>query len=383
MIRSLLFAGVIVSLNCCPVLAGDASLNLPSTFDPLKTKLASGQTGNVVVIGDSLSFRPGSWLYPFQAAVQSSYGNAGAGYQGMSLWTGGGFDAGWNNGQVNQDTAPHHSLDGLWASTNAVTDGYLVGNNPTYQLQYVAQPGGGSFQPFYWSGSGTVLIGNPINTAAAASSVQTLDLNTAGIPNGQIWFKTDGSGPVLILGANNTSSTPGVRISRAANGGWGVQNFLQRDWTFDSQLKLLTPDLYFVMLGQNDQSFGSAGSYKAAIEQLVTRLQAATPDAKICLVSNYDSSPGIAPLAQGMNDAATEMGLGFINLFQDAGSYDFFTSNGYLADGIHFSDAGGNYVGNLMFNAFQTDGQSLVPEPMTGGLLLIASCVLGLRRRRC
>ena len=38
---------------------------------------------------------------------------------------------------------------------------------------------------------------------------------------------------VTLLGVNNKTETPGVRIHRAANGGWGIGNFVQRDWTFD------------------------------------------------------------------------------------------------------------------------------------------------------
>ena len=339
----------------------DPFLNLATTFDPIKAKLAGGGTGRIVVIGDSLSFRPGSWLYPFESAMQSAFGDAGAGYQGFSLWTGAGFDPGWTYNSINADAPPYHALDGLWASTAAATDASFMPNNSTYQLQYVAQPGGGSFQQFYWGASGRINVGSPISTAAATSSIQTLNLSTSALPAGSTpWFATDGSGPVLVLGANNSSGKPGLVINRAANGGWGVNDFLQRDWTFDAQLKLLNPDLYFVWLGQNDQAFATANDYAGAIAQLVGRLRSDNPAAKVCLVGTYNSGgTQVAQLAQGMNQVAAAQGLGFINLYQDAGSYAFFTSSGYLQDGVHFSTAGGQYMGQLMYSAFQTDGASL------------------------
>ena len=34
-----------------------------------------------------------------------------------------------------------------------------------------------------------------------------------------------------------------------------------------------------------------------------------------------------------------------------AGDYDFFVRNNYLTDQIHFNEAGGEYVGNLLFEA--------------------------------
>ncbi len=51
---------------------------------------------------------------------------------------------------------------------------------------------------------------------------------------------------VALFVQNLTNSNPGVRVHRANNGGWGVQNFLQRDATFDQQLGTLDSDLVVV-----------------------------------------------------------------------------------------------------------------------------------------
>ncbi len=51
--------------------------------------------------------------------------------------------------------------------------------------------------------------------------------------------------------------------------------------------------------------------------------------------------------------------LGFIDLFHAAGDHAFFETHGMLLDGVHFTQAGGDYMGRLMFDAFWSDGASL------------------------
>jgi hypothetical protein len=363
-------------------------LNLAQTFDPIKQEMASGGIGNIAVIGDSLSFRGGSWLYPFIASMEATYGDAGSGYQGASLWTGGGLDAGWTYPVINTDPAPYHSLDGLWISTTAATDGYLQpsdqNNNPlssgTTQLQYIVQPGGGTFEQFNWVNESRVTSAT-ISTNGA-QSVGTYTFTDDGVAP---WYLTNGDGPVTLLGEVNTTGNPGVMISRMANGGWGINDFLQRDWTFDAQVKLLSPTLYFIWLGQNDQWETSASDYASKVEQLVNRLKSDTPDAQFCLVGTYDSgSTALQVTVQGMEEAAMAEDVGFIDLYDDAGNYAFMTANGDIDPTAppHFSDAGGDYMGQFMFDAFQTDGASLVPEPTSLALCFLPAVSLLMLRRR-
>jgi len=76
-----------------------------------------------------------------------------------------------------------------------------------------------------------------------------------------------------------------------------------------------------------------------------------------------------------MDDVAHADQIGFLNMCADAGTYQFFQTNNYLApDGVHFDAAGGQYMGNFLFNTFQTDGANLVPEPTS--LALLAPCAL-------
>lgn len=372
-------AGAVLVLPIAAIAAPNSS-DLSATFDPIKTKMEGGGVGSIAVLGDSLSFRPGSWLYPFESSMAAAYGDAGGGYQGNSLWTGAGYNYGWLREGINEDMSPHHSLDGLWNTWSSAAwpnQAYVTPLSQTVQIQYVAQPANGSFT--IEAGQDGAAI-TTISTASAQQSVQTYQYT---LPTGQTQYTIQplSNGPITILGENNISGSPGVRIHRVANGGWGVNNFLQRDWTFDAQFKLMSPDLVFVWLGQNDQGYQTADAYAADIEKLVNRIKSDTPSSvKICLVGTYDQgSPALPRLVDGMYEASVAENVGFLNVYSTAGDAAFFQNNGYLDDGVHFSTAGGNYVGNLMFNAFQSDGASL-PEPASLGGVVIAGVFL-LRRR--
>jgi lysophospholipase L1-like esterase len=188
---------------------------------------------------------------------------------------------------------------------------------------------------------------------------------------------------VTLLGQNLTNSNPGVRVHRASNGGWGVQNYLQRDSTFDQQLGLLASDLVVVALGANDLGQWTSAEFGDKMNQLVDRIRAAVPQAEIALVGTYDTGNAQVPSqVAALEQVAANRGVGFINLYQVAGSHAFFQQNNYLSDAVHFNSAGATYVGGIVYDAFVSDGASLVPEPSALGLLVIAGCAALRRRRR-
>lgn len=388
--------------------AAPLSLNLAATLANTKAMLSAGQRADITVLGDSLSARPGTYLPSLTAKLQARYGDAGAGYQGFSLWTGAGFNGGWLNTGINTDNPPHHSLDGLWNRYDGVTgwpnNSVFTPRNTEVELHYMTQPGGGSFQ-IRRGDFGAVHT--TISTDGPAGGVATYRY-TLNPGETQYSIVPAGGGSFTILGQNNLRASPGVRVHRAANGGWGVNNFLQRDGTFDQQLQLVDTDLFVVWIGQNDQGF-TRQSYAPKINQLVDRLYAAVPDARILLIGTYDqgSSP-LAGLVEAMADVAQARGLGFINLYRAAGDAAFFNGHGYLDDGIHFSPAGGEYLAELLYQAFISDGRSLrdpretvvptygvqfptggewaapsiIPEPATGLAGVVALAFLGGRRPR-
>jgi MYXO-CTERM domain-containing protein len=313
--------------------------------------------------------------------MQSNYGNAGDGYQGMSLWTGAGLGQGWRNLGINADLAPYSSLDGLWTEYDGSAawpnQAYFRPNDRNVQLQYMTQPGGGSFE-IRKGADGDVQM--TVSTDGPAGEIRTLNYT---MPDDEYRYtiqpKVDG--PLKFLGQNNLSDNAGVRIHRAANGGWGVQNFLQRDGSFDKQLQMLDTDLVMVWLGQNDQGYNRT-SYASKLNQLVDRIEAASPDAELVLIGTYDQgSVNLAPLVDAMADVAAARDVGFMNLYLTAGNRAFFDTNGYVADGVHFTHAGGQYLGEFLYRGFISDGATLVPEP-TALTLLGLGAIVGLRRRK-
>jgi len=338
-----------------PAWAMTPSLNLQNLFDDTRAALLAGDA-DIVCIGDSLTFRPGGMHQALRTRVQAVYGDGGSGYQAFSVWTGAGVNPGWDRGLINADVSPYRSLDGMWVSWQGTgsTSAFFDAWSPLTKLHFVRTSGAGNFLVTYPGGSQFVTCN------AQTQSVSELSISFSG--GNRAWYYPSGSGPVTLLGQNNLSGIPGARVHRAANGGWGINNFLQRNWTFDEQLRLLTPDLIIVMLGQNDQGFTRA-TYAPLLVQLVNRLRTATPDAEIVLVSSYDSgSAPVAAIALGVEDAARQTNAGYINLFSFGGTYAQHISAGRIdPDGVHFTPAGGQFVADLIYDALHTGGRSLLP----------------------
>ncbi|HLP84995.1 MAG TPA: GDSL-type esterase/lipase family protein [Phycisphaerales bacterium] len=345
-----------LGLSCSTLVhAQTESRNLEAAFADTRAALMAGDA-DIVCIGDSLTFRPGGMHQALRTLMHDAYGNGGGGYQAFSVWTGAGVNPGWDRGLINADIAPHYSLDGMWISWNGTgsTSAFLDAWSPISKIHFVRSPGSGNFLVTHSGGT------NFIFTASPEQRVDELTLQHTTTP--RAWYYPSG-GPVTLLGQNNLSGTPGARVHRVANGGWGVNSFLRRHWTFDEQLKLLTPDLIIVMLGQNDQGF-SMSAYREAMDALVMRLRAATPEAEIVLVSSYDSgSPPLANLSIAMEDVALARNVGFINLYAFGGTYAQHVAAARIdPDGVHFTPVGGAYVADFIFDALHTAGRSIPLE---------------------
>jgi lysophospholipase L1-like esterase len=362
-------------------------LNLQQATADTKAKIAAGGQADIILLGDSLAFAGSSFRPAFTERMQTLYGNAGLGFSSLAPERVR-FGAGWSAGAINpSDPAPHHGLDGLWlkalpGSGAPPSDGVITAFWDRMELHYIAEPGGGALQLTEAYGGRPIAR---IDTNAPTPEVRTFThYFPTGVPS-SVRFQADGAGPVTLLGMNLPNDNPGVRIHRASNGGWGVNHYLRRDWTFEQELRLLGTDMVMVAIGANDTPI-PRDEYVQKLGQLVDRLEAAVPDAEIVLVAPYDfGPPEVARVAGAIEEVAAQRHLGFINLYETAGNYAFFQENGYLNDGLHFSTAGGAYVGNLLAEAFRTNGANfataaVVPEPGVA-LPALAAGLLALRRR--
>jgi len=337
--------------------------NLDQLMSPVAPKLAAGDA-QILVLGDALSRK--GWTQPFRDDLQETWGNAGSGYQGLNWHNDGGFNGGaWDVHNLAEDREPHSGLDGLWAQTTAGLPASGTANHAVltpwqlgpFDLHYVAQPGGGRFDVLQDTPGGRQLVAT-IDTAADTVKV----VEWQGVAEGRLVFQPlDQDLPVKILGIVGQSDQPGVRVDRAAVDGWTSVNFAQRDGTFDEQVKLLGTDLAVIALGAGEITPALSGGYRDRLETIANRLLADNPEMQILLMPAYQfgGSPEISQLTDDALALAQDRGFGFINLYDTAGTPAFFQANGFLAEGIHWNDAGSDYIADLVLEALRTNGASL------------------------
>lgn len=379
---------VVIGLASAATAIATPSLNLAEATADVKAKMARGGQGNIILLGDSLTFDETFSFRPyFRDRLQAVYGDAGPGY--LSLGTERlRFGAGWSAGTLTgTDPPPHHGLDGLWLKAlqgngSLPSDGVISTFWHDVKLHYVAEPGGGAVQLAL--GDGAAPIGR-IDTNAATREVRTFEYRFPQDVATSIRFQPDGTGPVTLLGIDRLGDGPGLRVHRGSNGGWGVEHYLRRDWTFEQEINLLDADLIMLAIGANDANT-PADQYVQRLDLLVDRLEAARPDAEILLVAPYDfGHPNAGGIAGAIEEVAAAHGAGLINLYETAGTYASFQQRGFLSDHVHFTEPGAEYVGGLLANAFRTNGANFaaaaaVPEP--GATALSLGCAAAVLRRR-
>ncbi|MCC7147302.1 MAG: PEP-CTERM sorting domain-containing protein [Phycisphaeraceae bacterium] len=340
-----------------------AQLNLPQTFAHTQSLLANDQVANIVVLGDSLSFDGlgwSSWVPYFRQRLQGLYGDAGRGYQSFSTLTGASqFTGSWFTSGPNEDRRGSFAIDGLWASsTTAHSAVTFTATDSSIQLQYRLSPRNGSF--VIRDSSGQTLA--TIDSAASELGLGIFEHTFAGSDR-TLRIETLDDNLVTLLGVNNLpTADAGVRVHRASNSGYRLVSYLQRDPTFDSQLASLDPNLVILAIGQNDGGIPQA-DYLRLYDDLVQRILEAAPQTDILLVGSYNSGSGHLPeLISWQAQVAAARGVGFLNLYDTAGTRWFWPSHGYLYyDWVHFSPAGANYVGNFIADVLLSDGHSLYP----------------------
>jgi hypothetical protein len=123
---------------------------------------------------------------------------------------------------------------------------------------------------------------------------------------------------------------------------------------------MLDADLVIVMLGQNEWS-GGGSAFESRLATIVRRVQATGAD--VLLLGSYNSSRWYLPSVMDSQQRVAEaLGAGFVNLYATTGSRAEWLANGYLYhDNLHFSPAGGDYLGHFVFEAFLSDGRSVYP----------------------
>jgi lysophospholipase L1-like esterase len=358
---------------CASAGAQPLTLNLEAAYADTRTAMQAGDA-DIVCLGDSLTFRPDSYLPILRHRLQMQYGDGGIGYRSalpgeLLTYTYSTLNDWWF-GSLGPGSPPYIALDGLWSQANSPRFARARSVATNFRLHVLAKSDGG-----LWTASnGSGRFGLALDAYASAPEFRAFDLinpdatpiDFRPIDPGPHWDREDGPAlrpairgeSITILGGVVRSGSAGVRVHRVANGGWGVQNFLRRDFTLEAQLRDINPDLYLIMLGQND--IGTPVEvWRDRYVQLLDRLQSAAPEAEFVLIASYNSGhPALAQMTSTLFQIAQQRGVGFFNLYAAGGPYQTYVSNGYLSDPVHFNQAGGQYVGNLIYDALESAGRS-------------------------
>ncbi|MFI4896420.1 MAG: GDSL-type esterase/lipase family protein [Phycisphaerales bacterium JB059] len=343
--------------------------NLPATLMPLYQQLMSSCVGEVVLIGDSLTINDNTYTYALNDLMWATYGLAGDGYRGV----GNGFNGGMRDG-IGLVAAPNsvqssnagrrqlpmgaYTINGNF-STLYPPNGALLYNvyGPHVRVHYVTQPGGGRFVVVPEGGESV-----SVDTDADLG-IGSVDVTLGGVGEIprllRIVTEFGSVGPVMIASIEMRSGLGGYVQHYAGRGGVGPTDFLRADEeVFESVLGTLDPELVLIML---DWVGGTEpASFRPEMNELLDRVEAGAPDAKVVLVTHHPYQPNLYQEAITYLELARERGHGFINLFDVFEDFEEMDALGYMADGVHLTEAGGQFFGSYVFDLFERQGRAAV-----------------------
>jgi lysophospholipase L1-like esterase len=178
----------------------------------------------------------------------------------------------------------------------------------------------------------------------------------------------------LIYGMVLTNSMSGVLYHTIGVNGAKFSHYNQAG-RFAEQTVALEPDLFIISLGTNE-SLGYPHVDKmltAQIDDLVSTLRAANPDAKFLLVTPQDSfrnrnkiNPGVLEVRNQIIRYAVDNGLAFYDMYRAMGGEHsakrWSESDLLRADGVHLTRDGYEYEGNLFYHALMKGYNEYVPD---------------------
>jgi lysophospholipase L1-like esterase len=165
-----------------------------------------------------------------------------------------------------------------------------------------------------------------------------------------------------MFGIHVDNNKEGVLYHAVGVNGAKYQHYLAAQ-RFADQTRFLSPDLIIVSLGTNEANDYPYidKSLNSSIQQMITQLQQANPDAAFILTTPADvlkrkkNNPGVEQVRNEILLYAVENGLGFWDQYKiQGGKYSAATWQAqglFHTDGIHFTKEGYRYLGKLFFEA--------------------------------
>ncbi|MFI4896314.1 MAG: hypothetical protein ACIARR_00640, partial [Phycisphaerales bacterium JB059] len=343
--------------------------NLPQTLLPLYRELMNGGSGDVMLLGDSLTVTEGTFTYVMDDLFWSQYGIAGDGSRGLGagfasdMRPGIAFISGPNTDRSSLGGAREMPIGAYTLAGSFTTmhppDGALTYRllGPKIRVEYVTQPGGGTF---------VLTDDHDLNITVStdgAYGTGFVDLSLQGDPDAPKYLYVDtapgSTGDIVLSSFVMRTGRPGYIQHYAGRGGVGPEDFLRADpQAYTDLISRLNPELVFVMLDY----IGAVEptGYKAAMEEMLDRVEAGAPDAKIVLVTHHPFHQNLYMEAFTYYELAQERGYGFVNLFHLFDGPEELQDLGYLRDIVHLSPAGAEFFGHYFFDLFEEQGRAAV-----------------------
>jgi lysophospholipase L1-like esterase len=256
--------------------------------------------------------------------------------------------------------------DGTSATFGTATEGQVGRQVSSFDIYYLAQPGGGDFD--------IEVDGSPVRRVSTARDVVVSGFAGVQVPAGphKLNVSASGNGEVRLFGVVLESGRGGVQYdSLGVNGAFVglLANYMDGEhWA--EQLRHRNPDLVILNYGTNESQFERLpmDQYQRDTVEVIRRIRSALPGASIMLVAPMDrgargeggrivTRPTIPRLVSYQRAIAAQTGCAFFDTYTAMGG------EGTVArwcdarpklmggDYTHPTAKGAEIVGNLIYNA--------------------------------
>ena len=242
----------------------------------------------------------------------------------------------WASERVRASTREigHYGVAGTYVETDragawgrvSTADGELGANASLFDLYYLEQPEGGSFDVF--------LDGRRVRRVSTAAPGLQGGYATFRVPDGahQLELRTIGDGRVRLFGVAVERETPGVIVDTLGiNGARARYHLKWEDTLYREHLRRRQPDLVVVAYGTNESGDDvPIDRYEARVRRVMERIRETVPGASCLLVGPSDrpvrladgtfgDRPRTHQLIAAQHRVAVELGCGFFDLVAFSG----------------------------------------------------------------
>lgn len=271
--------------------------------------------------------------------------------------------------------AMESSAAGAYGTVQTVADGQWATAASSFELYYLKQPGGGSFD--------VLIDGVAAEHIAAVAETNEPAYARYEVPDGTHSFgvRVTGNGPVRIFGVAVERDQPGVVVDALGiNGARARYQLLWDDAVFRAQLAHRDPDLVVLAYGTNEAGDEEMeiGTHASKLREVLARIRETVPRASCLLIGPTDRpvvdrrnrNPQDRPFTLEINriqrEIAHESGCGFFDAVAFMGGpmgMVRWVAEGYGApDHVHLTRTGYERLGEVLFGAI-VHGYGDLPVP--------------------